>query len=129
MFINFSNHPSVLWNEEQLNAAGKFGKIVDIEFPVVSVNMTSEQISVMAKEQINIIENCVRVENLTMEQTTIMCQGEFSLTYAIVKKIKEHYPECKVVCATSERQTIEEKVDNCTVKKVIFSFGGFREYV
>ena len=129
MFINFSNHPSALWSDEQLAVAKQYGKIVDMEFPAVSVKMTSEQIVKLAMEQIGIIENCVCAENANMGQTTIMCQGEFSLTYAMIKNIKERYPECKIVCATSERRTVEEKVDNCTVKKVIFSFGGFREYL
>lgn len=35
MFINFSNHPSILWAEEERNAALKYGTIEDLAFPQV----------------------------------------------------------------------------------------------
>lgn len=129
MFINFSNHPSALWSEEQLIAAKQCGKIVDQEFPAVDTGLTSEEIVEMAVEQIKVIERLVAAHKLTMNEITIMCQGEFSLTYAIVTRIKGKYPRCKVVCAVSERQTVEEQFEHYTEKRVIFSFGGFREYL
>ena len=129
MFINFSNHPSELWSDEQITAAKEYGKIVDVEFPAVSIQMSSQKILELAEKQIELLNNCVCNENLTLNQVTIMCQGEFSLTYAMIKSLKKHYPKCKIVCATSERHVVEEKVDNCTVKKIVFSFGGFREYL
>lgn len=35
MFINFSNHPSKLWAEEERNAALQYGTIEDLVFPQV----------------------------------------------------------------------------------------------
>ena len=33
MFVNFSNHPSSLWSENQRKEAEKYGEIVDLKFP------------------------------------------------------------------------------------------------
>ena len=35
MFINFSNHPSKLWAEDEKNAAFQYGTIEDLAFPQV----------------------------------------------------------------------------------------------
>lgn len=35
MFINFSNHPSKLWAEDERNAALQYGTIEDLAFPQV----------------------------------------------------------------------------------------------
>ena len=34
-FINFSNHPSLKWSEEQYKAASCYGEIFDVDFPMV----------------------------------------------------------------------------------------------
>ena len=36
MFVNFSNHPSSLWSENQRKEAEKYGEIVDLKFPSVN---------------------------------------------------------------------------------------------
>ena len=38
IFINFSNHPSDRWSNEQKKAALNYGEIIDIPFPSVDSN-------------------------------------------------------------------------------------------
>ncbi|MBE5864580.1 MAG: hypothetical protein E7292_00010 [Lachnospiraceae bacterium] len=128
MFINFSNHSSNMWCDEQMNAARSYGEICDVEFPDVSVTATEDDIIALATEQIDLLEKAAASVGKSLSQTTIMCQGEFSLTYAMVSRIKAKYPECKMVCALSKRQVVEQQQGSTTVKNVLFDFCGFREY-
>lgn len=129
MFINYSNHSSQFWSAAQVEAAHCFGNVYDVQFPDVSVDDTKEDIRKLSEEQIKILEETARQEGKTLNQTTIMCQGEFSLTYAIVSGLKRMYPECRVVCAVSKRDVVETQKGEVTEKKVVFSFCGFREYI
>ena len=55
-----------------------------------------------------------------------MVQGEFTLTYAVVRRLLDR--KIKAVSAVSERNVIEQ-VENGEVRKtIVFRFGGFREY-
>lgn len=129
MFINYSNHPSDTWTEEQLTAARKYGEIFDVAFPEVSVKDTEKEIEKVAKEQLRVLVKTVEDNGCQMNQTVIMCQGEFSLTYALITRLKKNYPDCKVVCAISKREVVEEQKDDCNIKTVRFRFCGFREYI
>lgn len=44
MFINFSNHASTRWGVPQKQAAKKYGEIVDMQFPNVDPEATSEEV-------------------------------------------------------------------------------------
>lgn len=56
-----------------------------------------------------------------------MCQGEFTLTYAIVTRLKKN--GITVFAACSRRGTEEiRNADGSTQKKVLFSFERFREF-
>ncbi len=46
-FINLSNHPSATWSEEQLSAASKYGKIIDINFPNITPEMSDIEINLL----------------------------------------------------------------------------------
>lgn len=129
MFINYSNHSSQFWSAAQVKAAHCFGNVYDVQFPDVSVDDTKEDIRKLSEEQIKILEETAKQEGKTLNQTTIMCQGEFSLTYAIVSGLKRGYPNCKVVCAVSKRDVVETQKGEVTEKKIAFSFCGFREYI
>ena len=45
-FINFSNHSSDSWSECQKTEALKWGKIVDVRFPVVNPEASKQELSV-----------------------------------------------------------------------------------
>ena len=50
MLINLSNHPSSNWSGDQLDAAKKYGEIVDLQFPNISPDASSNQIAVLVNE-------------------------------------------------------------------------------
>ena len=118
-FVNFSNHPSESWNEQQKTEAEKWGEIVDVPFPNVQPEASCEEIRNMA-------ESCVE-KIQEYYPTAVMCQGEFTLTYWVVKLLKER--KITVVSACSKRQVTEENRENgVTCKKSVFKFVQFREY-
>lgn len=119
MFLNISNHSSEFWSEEQLKAAQMFGEIRDYPFPSVQACATREEIIELAGR---IVANVVE-----MQPEAVMCQGEFTLTYALVKGLKEK--GVTVLAACTERNTKETQQPDGTISKTsIFKFVQFREY-
>lgn len=114
MFINLSNHSSDNWDELQLREAERYGKIEDIPFPQISGLMSRGEIIQLAEEMVQMI--------VKKSPSAVMCQGEFTLTYNIVKGLKEN--GIKVLAACSERMVEENK----NTKIVRFKFNQFREY-
>lgn len=119
MFINCSNHKSKFWDDDQIKAAEKWGEIKDYLFPIVPPKATEEEVDALA--------NKVVEELMSMKPDAVMCQGEFTLTFAVATKLKENGIE--VVSACSERQTIERQLeDGSTEKRAKFHFVKFRKY-
>ncbi|MBE5924768.1 MAG: hypothetical protein E7271_09970 [Lachnospiraceae bacterium] len=118
MFINFSNHPSDRWDKSQLNAASKWGEIVDISFPNVDPAMSEQDIAGLATEYIEKI--------LSYSPDAVMCQGEFTLSYTVISQLVKK--GITVVAACSKRVVNEKLVDGVQQKEVIFSFEQFRQY-
>ena len=120
MFINLSNHKSNAWGKEQYAEAVKYGDIVDLQFPNIDAEATSEEVRVLAEEYLHKIIS-------EYEQPVVMVQGEFTFTYNLVHMLKEQ--GITVVAACSERKTIETVDENgVTLKKSEFIFVQFREY-
>ena len=117
-FINLTNHPSINWDEKQIVAAETYGKIIDMQFPAIEAEADEESIQKLAIETVNKV--------LDMKPTAVLCQGEFTLVYAVVNLLKEH--DIPVMAACSKRETIEEHTPDGTVKKALFKFVRFREY-
>ena len=139
MFINLSNHPSSNWPTEQKTEAEKlYGEVCDYPFPAVPVDFTSDDISYMAGDIIeDILHRKKEIEDSTEQSSevetqiashafAVMCQGEFTLTYALVCLLQKAGIE--VVSAVSERIVREEKVGSEIRKTAVFRFAGFREY-
>ena len=119
-FINFSNHPSDNWESLQKSEAEKYGPIIDIKFPEVDPNASEAEIKEMA-------DRCTK-EILSESPAAVMCQGEFSLTYAVVCRLKKE--GIKVFTACSERLVVEGKgTKDEYLKQVRFKFVRFREYM
>ena len=118
-FINFSNHSSEYWNEKQRKAAMEWGTIIDIPFPMVDANATGKEIVKLAEQSVE--------EILKHSPRAVMCQGEFTLSYAVIRLLKEK--NVLVVSACSDRVTYEEYLDDGTLMKhAQFDFVKFREY-
>lgn len=113
-FVNFTNHPSSTWNQEQLAAARAFGEIQDIPFPNVPPTLTAEEIARLGTD-------CTE-QILDRQPAAVLCQGEFSLAHDVICRLKQH--GIKVLAACSERNTI--MIGN--EKRSSFSFVQFREY-
>lgn len=119
MFVNFSNHPSEQWGSKQKLAASKFGEIRDVRFPAVSPMATTEEVVYLA-------QSCVE-EILALQPDCVMCQGEFSLSLAVINRLQAKGICC--VCACSERKVVEKQgLDGTTQKISVFEFQQFRKY-
>ena len=120
-FLNFSNHPSCNWSEDQLKAVQKMfttGQIIDVAFPQVSGTADEEEVRRIAVSFVEMI--------CTHRPAAVMCQGEFGLTYQVVALLKER--GIKTVYSCAERRTIEIKTNTGTEKLSEFRFVRFREY-
>ena len=139
MLINLTNHPFANWSAEQTMEAEKlYGVVCDYPFPAVPVDFTSDDIMNMAEEIVENIINRKKENEDSIEVSSgmnnpiatysfaVMCQGEFTLTYAIVSLLQKVH--IGVVSAVSERIVREEKVGAEIRKTAVFRFAGFREY-
>ena len=119
MFINFSNHPSDKWDDNQLREARKWGEILDIPFPAVPAAADEAEVAALADEKLRQI--------LAEKPDAVLCQGEFTLTYAVVEHLLE--AGITVVAACSERVSEERQEADGHVEKVsVFRFQQFRRY-
>ena len=119
IFINLSNHPSSQWSEAQLAAARKIGKITDIQFPAIDPNDSPEKIRKIAEGIFKFLR--------ALGKPVVMVQGEFTLTYQLVRMLQDAGIRAVVSCS---RRVSEEYVDEkgATVKVSSFRFEGFRDY-
>ncbi len=119
VFVNLSNHPSGRWDENQLEAARRYGEIIDIPFPDISANADEKEIEELAVQYMNRI--------LEYGCEAVMVQGEFTFTYHLAKLLENNH--IKALAACSERN-VEEIVnaDGSVSKKVNFRFVRFRRY-
>ena len=120
LFLNFTNHPYENWSDEQKKAAQKIGEVKDLPFPTISPYLSADQIVELANSNIEKI--------VEMSPCCVLCQGEsvFSALMAFILTSKN----IKTVSAVSVRSALEYQDENGrTVKKSIFEFCGFREYL
>ena len=119
IFVNHTNHPSTHWGREQTAAAQTFGEIVDVPFPAVNPQSTSEEICELVQS------NAEKI--LEFEPAAVLCQGEFNYTFAMVERLKNF--GVTVVAATTERVSHEEILPDGSTRQVsTFNFVRFREY-
>lgn len=118
MLINLSNHPLNKWSHAQIEAALRYGKIIDLPFPAVKADGDEAYISDLADEYVR------KVLSLSDgEKSTIHLMGEMTLTFAILKRLQERGFRC--IASTSER-LVEDLAQGH--KEVIFQFVRFRDY-
>lgn len=119
MLINLSNHPITEWSEKQLQqATTQYGEVIDISFPDVPPEASSNEIKQLALEVVSSI--CTKYID---ENFTVHIMGELTLVYAAVQEFHKRGIEC--IASTSQRKvsllTNGEKVSR-------FHFVRFREY-
>ena len=117
LFINFSNHPSSAWGEQQLQAANQLGQVVDLPFTQVDPAMTGEQVQLLARECVNTI-----LEMGAPSDLTVHVMGEMTVIFHVVTALKALGVRC--VASTTERMVTEADGKKITE----FHFVQFREY-
>ncbi len=120
MLLNCTNHPSEIWNEPLMKAAGElYGEIVDLPFPSVS---PSWSIHDLRRE---VEDYAARIE--AFQADAVLAAGEFTFLFMLVDKLLAD--GVNVICSCSERNTVEVKnPDGSNEKKSMFFFEGFRPY-
>lgn len=121
MLINLSNHPCSSWSEKQLKAANKkFGKVIDLPFPLISPRANSKQVQAKAYKYLSKIVDLLKLSN--DKDNAVHLMGEFTFVYHLVNLLKKK--KIKVIVSTTDR-IVEERDSK---KIVTFSFVKFREY-
>ncbi len=119
MLINLSNHPSPLWNQEQIKiASGQFGEVADLPFPVVDPAGDEKYIQALVDDYI------LKIQLLTKNSSnvTVHIMGEMTFTFAMVASLQKIGIKC--VASTTTRVAVEDD----GVKTSEFQFVKFREY-
>ncbi len=105
--------------EDQYSAASKYGEVADVAFPMVSPWATPEEVGELADQC------CAKI--MALEPSVVMAQGEFTLCFAVIERLKEKGIPCVAAC--SERVVTEKmNPDGTTSKESTFTFRQFREY-
>ena len=119
MLINCTNHPYSIWNEPQRKAAQEYGEVVDMPFPEILPEYTSDDLRRLTDEYF--------IKITQAAPNAVMVAGEFTFAFMLVDKLLKN--GVRVVCTCSKRQTIEtKKPDGSNEKRAIFVFERFREY-
>jgi len=133
-FLNISNHPSSKWGDKQKSAALEIAdEIIDLPFPNIEPDWETVRYSHIStlKHLIDTFERRDSANSLPSNfaysyhssNTIVMIQGEMCYTHFLVNSLqKEGYT---VLCATTERNTVENADGTKTVK---FEFCRFRNY-
>ena len=121
LFVNYSNHPSSKWPDNQKTTAQQFGQIIDIGFPIVDEFADEDMIIQKVNEQIELIKK--ETNNNDPSSTTIHIMGEMTFTYAMVNALSKLGYTC---VASTTKRIVEDLPDG--TKKTTFAFARFREY-
>ncbi len=114
-FVNLTNHPGAKWDDEQTKAAYALAECIeDIAFPPVPPDVDEKTISALAQE-------CLA--RVPQEATHALVQGEFTLTFELVRSLQARGVTC--LAATTTRN-VEEEANGRKVSS--FTFVRFRAY-
>ena len=117
MLLNLSNHPSVNWSPEQLNAAKvQFGEVADLAFPHIDPTATTAEVKKIARYYVGEIAH-------TKDIKAVHLMGEMTFVVAVANGLKRR--KMPVFCSTTKRTVLEEKDGQKTTQ---FTFVQFREY-
>jgi hypothetical protein len=119
MLINFTNHPSAKWSQEQLNAAEFYGEILDFPFPAVEPGGDEEYIAKLAARYAKRI--------LANNPAAVLCQGEMTLAFAVANILAA---EGITVLAACTKRVVTDGIgaNGEAIKIAEFGFVRFRAY-
>lgn len=122
MFINLSNHPSKLWDENQLQAAAIFGQLVDLPFPNISPQANQQELEI---ETNRYLAKILTLKNANEHEPCVVhLMGELTFCFSLLVKLQQVGITC--VASTTKRQTSTTQ-DGRKVSQ--FQFVQFREYL
>lgn len=120
MLLNLTNHPHSQWSKDQLQESyNRWGTIYDLSFPHVDPQWDEELVEEMADR--------VAANAASLAPEAILCQGEMTLTLALVNRFcRIRIP---VYAACSQRRVNERICEGGMIRKTTeFCFVRFREY-
>ena len=121
MFINISNHPAMKWSAEQVAAATKEDKIVDLGFPQVDPKATEEELSALVWEWAQKVRALAcEPGSRALPGVVVHLMGETGFVCRLSKEL--HYSGATVVHSTTAREVVERN----GVKESVFRFVQFR---
>jgi len=122
MLINFSNHPSSRWSENQKQAVYQiFGELYDLPFPAIPPEAEPEGIIATVKEYLQ--ECLVMFPQPRTQRDAIHVMGEMTFVYQFVKLATAVGLRC--VASTTERIAVDHPDGTKTSE---FRFIRFRDY-
>jgi CRISPR-associated protein Csx16 len=114
-FVNISNHPSAGWGDEQRTAAlALCDELLDLPFPQVDPRTGSRGVLELARSVL---------EQIPGGTTHAMVQGEFTLSFTLVRRLQRAGVIC--VAATTLRETVPVDEGRMIAR---FRFVRFRRY-
>lgn len=124
LFINYSNHPTSKWSEEQLNAAKEMAdRVVDESFPQINPEATEFDVIDLAKSEINRLFQTYS----GYDEFVIHIAGEMTFTAYFVSQINKWWAADAIcITSTTKRDVVENSDGSKTVK---FGFVRFRQYL
>ena len=117
LFINLSNHPVEKWSPIQHDAAAAYGRVMDIPFPPIQPDATTDDIHEQADEYVKKI-----LEINSSHDVIVHIMGEMTFTYSVVERLKALGIRC--VASTTKRNVTEQNGQ----KTSTFEFVQFRDY-
>lgn len=117
MLINLSNHPSIMWESDQLNAAARYGRIIDIPFPKVAPEGDEDYIEQLVTNTMDSI-----LQYTDKEEVTVHIMGEMTFVYLLVNRLSM----IGIPCLASTTERIAQETDNIKISN--FKFIRFRKY-
>lgn len=121
MLINLSNHPKENWSEKQLSTALRnYKSVIDLPFPHISPNATSNQVKSKAEKYLEKILQLLKSSN--EKNNAVHLMGEFTFVFHLATMLKRN--KIPVIVSTTNR-IVEEKDGK---KIVTFNFVRFRDY-
>lgn len=118
ILINLSNHPYEKWGDTQKEAAGVYGKCIDMPFPDINADDDKERVQELANEYIGKIKAMMHNHHVTVH-----IMGEMTFTYFVVSALNKYNIQC--IASTTTRDVVETGNNQKLVK---FNFARFRKY-
>lgn len=118
LLLNLSNHPYSVWEEKQREAAIIYGPCVDMDFPKVRPEMSSEELDKLIADYEQTI-----LEYAADHIVTVHIMGEMTFCFRLISRLQAKGIQCIASCA--ERNVVEQGNERI---KSVYNFTRFREY-